>query len=276
MKINLVSDMHLNFSDIELPGGEVLIMAGDIMEAGHLRVADNAKKDVFLADRYRRFIREELCKYDDVIYIMGNHEHYNNSFMDTYDRLRREMPSNVHFLEKDSVKIGDVWFFGATFWTDMNKGDPVSLHQIKHGMSDFRVIRFGDGVKVNTAWGGEYYTSKFTPEYAKSVFHETVTSLKAFLDNHKDDKVVVVSHHAPTELSIDPMYKDEYHMNGAYHSRLGNFILDNPQIKVWVHGHVHNKTDYMIGDTRVLANPRGYKGYETIAEEFDPSFYFEV
>jgi Icc-related predicted phosphoesterase len=276
MKINLVSDMHLNFHDIEMPGGDVLIMAGDIMEAGHLRKADNAKRDVFLADRYRRFIREELSKYRHVIYVMGNHEHYNNSFHDTYDRLSKELPSNVHFLEKDSVKIDDVWFYGGTFWTDMNKGDPVSLHQIKYNMSDFRVINFGNGVKVKTAYGGEYYTSRFTPEYAKSVFHETVESLKTFLAQHVDDKVVVVSHHAPTELSIDPAYKDEYHMNGAYHSRLGDFILDHPQIKTWVHGHMHNFTDYMIGDTRVIANPRGYKGYEAIADTFDPNFSFEV
>jgi hypothetical protein len=65
-------------------------------------------------------------------------------------------------------------------------------------------------------------------------------------------------------------------MNGGYHSRLSDFILDHPNIKVWCHGHMHNFTDYMVGDTRVLANPRGYKGYEAIAETFDPSFNFEV
>ena len=59
MKINLISDTHLNWADLELPGGDILIAAGDIMEAGHFRRADNAKKDTFLADRYRRFIREE-------------------------------------------------------------------------------------------------------------------------------------------------------------------------------------------------------------------------
>lgn len=44
MRVNLVSDLHLNFADLVLPGGDVLVMAGDIMEAGHLRRADNAKK----------------------------------------------------------------------------------------------------------------------------------------------------------------------------------------------------------------------------------------
>jgi Icc-related predicted phosphoesterase len=276
MKINLVSDMHLNFADIELPGGDVLIMAGDIMEAGHFRRADNAKKDTFLADRYRRFLAEEMPKYRKVIYVMGNHEHYNNSYDDTPDRLRRELPDNVHFLEQEGVQIDDVWFFGATFWTDMNRGNPTSMQVIKQSMSDFRVIKFGHGIKMDSLYGDSYYTNSFTPAYAASVFKDTVNKLRVFLDEHKDDKVVVVSHHAPSSMSIDPMYKDDHHMNGAYYSDLSELILDNPQIKTWVHGHMHNQSDYMIGDTRVVTNPRGYMGYETIANTFDPGFSFEV
>jgi Icc-related predicted phosphoesterase len=276
MKINLVSDMHLNFADIELPGGDVLIMAGDIMEAGHFRRADNAKKDTFLADRYRRFLAEEMPKYRKVIYVMGNHEHYNNSYDDTPDRLRRELPDNVYFLEQEGVQIDDVWFFGATFWTDMNRGNPTSMQVIKQSMSDFRVIKFGHGIKMDSLYGDSYYTNSFTPAYAASVFKDTVNKLRVFLDEHKDDKVVVVSHHAPSSLSIDPVYKDDHHMNGAYYSDLSELILDNPQIKTWVHGHMHNQSDYMIGDTRVVTNPRGYMGYETIANTFDPGFSFEV
>ena len=32
-------------------------------------------------------------------------------------------------------------------------------------------------------------------------------------------------------------------------------------INTWtgiVHGHIHSQQDYMIGDTRVVCNPRGY------------------
>jgi hypothetical protein len=39
---------------------------------------------------------------------------------------------------------------------------------------------------------------------------------------------------------------------------------------------MHNASDYMIGSTRVVTNPRGYAGYETIADTFDPGFSFEV
>lgn len=277
MKINLISDCHINFEDLMLPGGDVLVMAGDIMEAGHLRKADNAKENTFLADRYRRFCNEELIKYKHVIYVAGNHEHYNNSYDDTHSRLRRELPDNVHFLEAESVQIEDVHFFGGTFWTDMNKGDPITISVLKQGMADFSgAIKFGHGVKVETAWGDAYYTNRFTPQYAKGVFHETVEKLKQFVEAHPNDKIVVVSHHAPSPQSINEYYKNDFHMNGGYHSHLDNFIMDHPQIKTWVHGHMHDAVDYMIGTTRVLSNPRGYKGYEPQADTFDPSFSFEV
>lgn len=57
-------------------------------------------------------------------------------------------------------------------------------------------------------------------------------------------------------------------MNGAYASKLEEFILDRPQIKLWTHGHTHNEWDYMIGDTRIFCNPRGYKGHEIRSQEF--------
>ena len=274
MKVNLISDCHLNFGDLTLPGGDILVMAGDIIEAGKLRIADNDKRDTFIADRFRRFFKEEMPKYREVVYVCGNHEHYSNKYHDTHDRIRRELPANVNFLENSWVKIDDVYFWGATLWTDMNKGDPITVHHLKQYMNDYAgSIKMGE--KITTMYGS-YYTSKFNPEYAKSLFHETVANLKKFLEEHPEDKVVVVTHHAPSDMSVDEYFKREFHMNGGYRSNLENFILDHPNIKVWCHGHMHDPSDYMIGDTRVLANPRGYVGYESRVNEFDPAFYFEV
>jgi Icc-related predicted phosphoesterase len=276
MKINLISDCHINFEDLTLPGGDVLIMAGDIMEAGHLRQADNAKKNTFIADRYRRFCNEELIKYRKVLYVCGNHEHYHNSYEDTFPRLRRELPANTQLLEAESVQIDDVHFFAGTFWTDMNKRNPLTMEIVKQGMADFHVIKHGDSIKVETNYGDAYYTNKFSPAYVAGIYDDTVSKLKDFLDEHATDKVVVISHHAPSPSSVNDRYKDDHHMNFGYHGNLTHFILDHPQIKTWVHGHMHDPVDYRIGSTRILSNPRGYAGYEEQAEIFDPGFYFEV
>jgi hypothetical protein len=54
------------------------------------------------------------------------------------------------------------------------------------------------------------------------------------------------------------------------------FIEDYPEIRVWTHGHTHDVFDYTVGQTRILCNPRGYKGYEQRAEEFDPTVGFDI
>jgi hypothetical protein len=45
-------------------------------------------------------------------------------------------------------------------------------------------------------------------------------------------------------------------------------MLDRPGIKLWTHGHTHEDFDYMIGDCRVVCNPRGYINYEPRADSF--------
>jgi hypothetical protein len=63
-------------------------------------------------------------------------------------------------------------------------------------------------------------------------------------------------------------------MNGGYASDLSEFVLDHENIKVWVHGHMHDPVDYVIGGTRVVSNPRGYTPWE--GDQFVPGQYVEV
>jgi hypothetical protein len=61
-------------------------------------------------------------------------------------------------------------------------------------------------------------------------------------------------------------------MNGGYASDLSELILDNPQIVLWTHGHMHDPSDYMVGSTRVVCNPRGYAGHDQQADVFQTKF----
>jgi Icc-related predicted phosphoesterase len=49
-------------------------------------------------------------------------------------------------------------------------------------------------------------------------------------------------------------------------------ILDR-QSDLWVHGHVHSQSDYMIGRTRVVCNARGHVEDPS---GFDPAFVVSV
>jgi hypothetical protein len=67
--------------------------------------------------------------------------------------------------------------------------------------------------------------------------------------------------------------------NGSFASHLDDLILDHPQIKYFSHGHTHSSFNYLIGDCRVICNPRGYYNSYNNADlnlEFNPNFEVEL
>jgi len=276
MHVSVMSDLHLDFADLTLPGGDVLILSGDLCEAKSIRKAEYNPDLVMLEheradrrpDRFYRFLEEECSrKYRETIMVMGNHEHYGFRYHKTYDHIRSQLPANIHLLENESYELDGVTFLGATLWTDMNKGDEITLWQMKSVMNDYRQIT----AKTN----GNYF--RLQPERTVADHHATMEYFRTFLDEHTGTgPVVVVTHHSPSKSSTHPRYADEKIMNGAYSSDLSEFILDHPEIKVWTHGHTHHNFDYQIGECRIICNPRGYKGYEQQAEDFDPTIGFDI
>lgn len=284
MKIKLVSDLHLEFSDINITNDDkcdVLILGGDIMIAADLHdhphfdfnpyqhgaFADLGRKQQRVA-RFRDFLKRCSFQFPHVIYIMGNHEFYNGRFYDSIEHMREECAKfpNIYMLECDTKVIDDVTFIGGTLWTDMNKGDPLTMHAIEGMMNDFRIIR---NDKRN-----------FAPMSAIDVtvrHRKTLQYFRSVLAEQHDKKFVVVGHHSPSLQSVHESYKDEYLMNGGYHSDLSEFILDHPQIKLWTHGHTHHPFDYKIGETRIVCNPRGYES-DGYSEEtgWNPNIVLEV
>jgi hypothetical protein len=109
--------------------------------------------------------------------------------------------------------------------------------------------------------------ARFSPEDAADENEKCFNYIKHIVS--ENDKVVVIGHHTPSRQSCHPRYADDELMNGGYHNSYEEYIMDHPQIKLWTHGHTHERYDYMIGDTRIICNPRGYKGYEAIADDFE-------
>jgi Icc-related predicted phosphoesterase len=108
---------------------------------------------------------------------------------------------------------------------------------------------------------------------------EAKESLETFLKENSDKKVIIMTHMAPSSKSSHPKYGINNPLNFHYYSSLEDIVLDNPQIKVWVHGHTHDSHDYIIGDTRVICNPRGYSQSRISVpenEEFVSNYAFEV
>lgn len=281
MRINVVSDLHLEFSDLELPGGDVLILSGDICEAKRVKAEYDVNNllnegspstgNFKRSDRYTRFFHEECTKYNKVIYVVGNHEHYGYQFHKTIPHLKDMLPANVKLLEKEQFEYEGVLFLGATLWTDMNKQDALTLMHMKEMMNDYKQVTMLNEAK------SVYH--RLIPQHTVDEHFKTKQHFKFFLEENRAKKnlpVVVCTHHAPSKMSTHPHYANDVIMNGAYSSDLSEFILDNPEIKLWTHGHTHDPFDYMIGETRVMCNPRGYVGYESRAHQFDPTIGFDI
>lgn len=282
MKIKLVSDLHLEFSDINISNHEdcdVLVLAGDIMVSqdlyDHVETSYGMYSNINLADlgrrqqvalRYRDFLRRCSIEFPHVVYIAGNHEFYHGKWIQTIDILRDECAKypNIYFLENDQKIINDLVFVGGTLWTDMNKGDPLTLHVARDMMNDYRTIRKEL----------EGYT-KLKPIDTAMRHRQTLSYFKKTIQADSAKKYVIVGHHSPSFLSCHPQYVNDKAMNGCYHSDLSDFILDHPQIVLWFHGHTHNAFDYMIGSTRIVCNPRGYEGYEPDTG-WNPNMFIEI
>jgi hypothetical protein len=154
----------------------------------------------------------------------------------------------------------------------MNNSDALTLYHMRTMMNDFRVIQ-NSAVPVHfRTQEGEFKTrvAKFSPEDAVTEHVKMKEYIQVVTDmlGKNPNKYVVVGHHAPSRQSTHEMYAHDTIMNGGYSSDMDEFIEDRPQIKLWTHGHTHHVFDYMIGETRVVCNPRGYYGHEARADEW--------
>jgi Icc-related predicted phosphoesterase len=306
MKIALASDIHLEFGPITLDnteGADVLILAGDICVADDFVSSRSYKQEQ--TQEYRKFFDQVTREFPQVIYIMGNHEHYHGDAAKSYSILKEHLDyGNLHILEKETWTHMGHTFIGGTLWTDMNRNDPITLMHTKGAMNDFRgvvnsnrmVVRRVPLYMENLLYtedgknGGKYIKDekgalvpngvKFKEEPASWSPEDSVEDHKKMLGyidivTREPGSYIVVGHHAPSSQSVAEWYRADTLMNGAFRSDLEEFIMDRPQIKVWFHGHMHSNSNYWIGETRVVCNPRGYIGHESSANFFKLQ-YLEV
>ena len=158
--------------------------------------------------------------YDHMLSINGNHDYFHTTFSDAkYHTILREV---------NGVRIA-----AATLWTDLS--DNLSWFYYKKGLIDCA------------------YISDLTYE----LMVETHEMHKHFLFGMDAD--IIVSHHAPTRRSVHEKYHNDP-LNVCFANDLEKQILNMKKPpKLWIHGHTHDDFDYMIGDTRVICHPRGYK-----------------
>lgn len=252
MRVKFLSDLHLELSplDVDLNKGEfdTVVLAGDIHKHTH---------GIEWASEYFKDKRR--------IYVPGNHEFYGGHYQGLLKEMREcARIHGVDFLNRNVCIIEDVCFIGCTLWTDFRlfgldqRGE--SMRMASKCMLDFFDIRFS-------------HMGYLTPMLSAQLHQEYREWIDATLDNFKEYKRVVVTHHGPLLESVSQRYMDDI-VTPAFASDL-SVLIDKHQPDVWVHGHTHDHFDYYRGNTRVICNPKGYKG-EYQERAFDPDFILEL
>ena len=235
MKIQLASDLHLEFLQREFPGErlispaygvDLLVLAGDI---------GNGTQAIDLFQDWPV----------PVLFLAGNHEFYGHSIQQMRVDLRQAASgTSITFLDNDSVDFGGVRFLGTTLWTDYR----LELNRTQRQLMEKAELSINDHNRIVCQEG------RFTAAKALAEHELSRAWLDRELNRPSDGKTVVITHHGVHPLSVHPRYAGNP-VNAAFVSNLTELL---PKADLWLHGHVHDSFDYKVGGCRVVANPLGY------------------
>ena len=223
-----MSDLHFEhlpdygeslLAALDPQGADALVLAGDILS---FTLPDQA---LAAFDRFAK-------AYGTVFYVPGNHEYYRTG-PQAGDALLEELQGAVAgliVLEPGRVvEFGGHRFLGGTLWFGRHPKD--NLYRI--ALNDFRLIE------------------DFTPW----VWEENRRCAE-FLRRELREGDVVITHHLPSERSTPPAFAG---------SPISMFFVSDQEALIaerrpalWMHGHTHRPCNYSLGQTRVMANPKGY------------------
>jgi len=99
MQITTISDTHGLHHQLQLPGGDLLIHAGDVCIRGTQQEADN-------------FIEWfEKQPYTNKVFIAGNHDFFFEDF--SQDEIQKALPKNMYYLNDSEIEIEGIKIWGS-------------------------------------------------------------------------------------------------------------------------------------------------------------------
>lgn len=262
MKIFIASDLHgeIRPHGYKVPDGldfDVAVFAGDIGRGP-------SAIDWLLS-------QTALCN-RPVLFVAGNHEFYGGLLQDQVALIQAATAgTNITFLDASVVPVIDnVRFLGCTLWTDYMFMARSQIEGFRAGASinDYRFITTADGVE---------FPRPFTPKEAfRRHWRERQWLIDRLAAGH-EGPTVCISHHAVHPGSLHPRHVACGPVNASFISELGG-IIEEYAPTLWIHGHVHDTHDYIVGGTRVVCNPRGYERGNGLPENvgFIPDMIVEI
>ncbi|KAI0669796.1 Metallo-dependent phosphatase-like protein [Trametes maxima] len=257
VRIQVLSDLHLEFSPPRQPGGEqrnpsepyqyefparaeTLALLGDIGVTEDARLFD--------------WIRSQLKRFKTVLYLSGNHEAYTSTLEESHAKLAafegecealhadadaEEPFGRFVLLSRTRHDISEtVTVLGCTLWARLD------FDRIVAGIKDFSHIQ------------------GLTPTVYRSLHARDLAWLEqsiADIAAHEPHRrVIVMTHHAPTVDGTSNPQHAESPIGSAFYTELVGGPCWKEPVKVWAFGHTHWACDFERQGVRVVSNPKGY------------------
>lgn len=266
MKFKCWSDLHIegkafNYVPKEIDKDITLVLAGDI---GTLKGGLEA------------FLIEQCDNFREVLYVIGNHEGYNDNIDNVKKRIREleATLSNLYFLDNGVVYIDGVRFLGTPLYTNFGN-DETLKSQVGNMINDYYITTMNDG-HISNKGTKEIITRRLLPQDHVVLYEQAVIWLKNKLDEFYNGKTVVITHWSFTHKLTQEKYKGDS-LNKYFNNEL-EYLCHYYNISDWIYGHVHDRFVIDYGDerfnnTRVICNCRGYSFEDST---FNPNIVFEL
>ena len=223
MKIFPISDLHIDHYDKDFfrrfikacPDADICCIAGDI--------GSNRRLIEPTIDKF-------LDKYQEVIFVLGNHDYYGGSTYDTLNALHKIKKPGFHWIENRIVEIQGQRFLGGTLWF---KDEPEARDPKNQWvMPDFSQIT-----------------------NASELFNLNDETVE-FLWNEIKEGDYVITHHIPSYQAMAERFRGS-RVNCYFYNDL-EALIAHMKPAVWHFGHTHDQYDDKCWNTRLICNPLGY------------------
>jgi hypothetical protein len=276
MRIWIQSDLHADIThngyvppaDVE---ADLVVVAGDAMAPATLALP---------------WLRKAYGPDLPIIYVMGNHDFYSDprhpDTKTTWEWQREHAPrvaadNGITLLDDAAAEIGGVRFIGSTLWTDFSARPPhvsfdVAVREATKGANDYRAIKVGPGRSRDRLRPRDTIDAH---KISRIFIERTLT------EPTECSETVVITHHAPSYRSLKSRGLTFADLDWCYSSNMETLMHGPHAPTLFIHAHIHANRDYMVGNTRVIANPRGYPMFPRPNAprenpDFDPRLVVEV
>ena len=291
MRIQILSDLHLevdpSFQPEPAAGADLLVLAGDVGaharlsrlgtavedEAGRLRLADGSLARFGL----ERFSPKQGWP-TPVLYVPGNHEYDGQELLRTKTHLRAVcdelgitwLDDRTIYVDRERRRISEhlppsgaenwVRWLGSTLWADFDALGPRHDHpkaltqQLEARRKAFSAANWYLSTVGTTVRHVDGTLQPLDAALLRELALDCQAHLRRSLAQPFAGQTVVVTHFAPSLRSADPRFGLTPGTAG-FCNALDDWL---PKADLWIHGHLHCPSDYVVGRCRVVANPLGY------------------